>query len=122
MTHRSRLCAVLFDVEAKDFDRVSDFWSAALQRDIQRDSDDRYSTLEGEIDVLVQSAIPGREGMHIDVETDDVDAEVARLEALGARKREKVKDWWVMIAPDGRPFCIVPVQSKTWPAGSVEWD
>lgn len=122
MSHRSRLCAVLFDARASDFDRVTDFWSAALQRDIKRESSGRYATLEGEIAVLVQNTIPGREGMHIDIETDDVDAEVARLEELGAHKREKVKNWWVMLAPDGQPFCVVPVQSNTWPAGSVEWD
>ena len=121
MTHRSRVCAVLFDVAAQDFEQVTEFWSAALQREVVPDSDGRYATLEGEIDVLVQSAIPGREGMHIDIETDDVDAEVARLEGLGARRREQVRDWWVMIAPDGRPFCVVPVQSKSWPAGTVEW-
>lgn len=122
MTHRSRLCAVLFDVEGKDFEDATRFWAAALQRDTQRDSDGRYATLPGEVDVLVQSAIPGREGMHVDIETDDVDAEVSRLEKLGASKREQVKDWWVMTAPDGQPFCVVPVQSKNWPAGSVEWE
>ena len=95
MTHRSRLCAVLFDVEAKDFGRATDFWAAALQREIKLDSGGRYAGLPGEVDVLVQSAIPGREGMHVDIETDDVDAEVARLEKL---------------------------QSKTWPEGSVEWE
>jgi hypothetical protein len=62
------------------------------------------------------------EGMHVDIETDNVDAEVARLEKLGASKREQVRDWWVMTAPDGQPFCVVPVQSKNWPAGSVEWE
>ena len=121
MTHRSRLCAVLFDVQAQEFELVTNFWSAALKRDIERESDGRYATLKGEIDVLVQSADPGREGMHIDIETDNVDAEVARLEKLGARRREQVKDWWVMVAPDGRPFCIVPMQSDSWPAGTVEW-
>ncbi len=48
--------------------------------------------------------------VHIDIETDDVEAEVTRLEKLGARKREKVKGWWVMVAPGDHPFCVVPVQ------------
>ena len=122
MTHRSRMCAVLFDVEAKDFDAVTDFWAAALQREIKREPGGRYAGLPGEVDVLVQSAIPGREGMHVDIETDNVDAEVERLEKLGASKREQVEDWWVMTAPDGQPFCVVPVQRKNWPAGAVEWE
>ena len=122
MTHRSRMYAALFDVEAKDFDDATSFWAAALQREVNLDPGGRYATLPGEVDVLIQSAIPGREGMHIDIETDDVDAEVARLEKLGASKREKVKVWWVMTAPDGQPFCVVPVQSKNWPDGTVEWE
>ena len=122
MTHRSRLCAVLFDVEEKDFDGVTEFWAAALQREIKRDSSGRYAGLPGDVDIIVQKANPGREGMHVDIETDDVDAEVARLEALGATRRERVKDWWVMLAPDGQPFCVVPVQSKDWPRDTVEWD
>ena len=122
MSHRSRMCAVLFDVDAESFPGVTEFWAAALQRETKLDSDGRYAGLPGEVDVLVQRANPGREGMHIDIETDDVEAEVARLEKLGAVKREFVKDWWVMIAPGGQPFCVVPVQSKTWPKGAVEWD
>ncbi len=83
---------------------------------------ERYTKLLGELDYLIQNIEPGREGVHIDIETDDVEAEVERLEKLGARRREKVKGWWVMIAPGGHPFCVVPVQSETWPKGVVEWD
>ena len=122
MSHRSKMCAVLFDVDAESFNDVTTFWAAALQRDIKRDSSGRYAGLPGDLDVIIQNANPGREGMHIDIETDNVAAEVARLEALGARKREAVENWWVMVAPGGQPFCVVPVQSKDWPAGAVEWD
>jgi hypothetical protein len=45
--------------------------------------------------------------VHLDIETDDVDAEVARLEALGARRLEKVQTWWVLEAPTGQRFCVV---------------
>jgi hypothetical protein len=45
--------------------------------------------------------------IHLDIESDDVDAEAARLEALGARRIGKVKTWWVMEAPTGQRFCIV---------------
>ena len=121
MAHHSKMCAVLFDVEGGVFDDVTTFWAAALKREVKRDSSGRYAGLPGDLDVIVQNANPGREGMHIDIETDDVDAEVARLEALGAVKREKVENWWVMVAPGGQPFCVVPVQSKNWPEGAVEW-
>jgi hypothetical protein len=45
--------------------------------------------------------------VHLDIETDDLDAEAARLEALGARKIEFRKRWWIMEAPTGQRFCIV---------------
>jgi hypothetical protein len=39
--------------------------------------------------------------LHLDVETDDVEAEVVRLEAVGAERIAKVKTWWVMRDPAG---------------------
>ena len=122
MAHRSKMCAVLFDVEGGVFNDVTNFWSAALQRKVKRDSSGRYAGLPGDLDVIVQNANPGREGMHIDIETDNVEAEVARLEGLGATRREQVENWWVMVAPGGQPFCVVPVQSRNWPEGAVAWD
>lgn len=46
-------------------------------------------------------------GFIIDCETDDLDAEAARLEALGARRIEFRKRWWLREAPTGQRFCIV---------------
>jgi hypothetical protein len=45
--------------------------------------------------------------VHLDIESDDVEAEVARLEALGARRVESVRTWCVMEAPTGQRFCVV---------------
>jgi hypothetical protein len=45
--------------------------------------------------------------VHLDIETDDLDAEDARLEALGATRVEFRKRWWVMQAPTGQRFCVV---------------
>jgi Glyoxalase-like domain len=38
-----------------------------------------------------------------------VDAEVARLERLGARRVQEVETWRVMRDPAGLPFCVLPV-------------
>jgi hypothetical protein len=51
---------------------------------------------------------PGR--VHLDIETDDIEAEVKRLEALGAKRVEFIKRWWVMEAPTGQRFCVVRPQ------------
>ena len=122
MTHRSRVCAVLFDVDPDSYEASVQFWGGALGRAVNFEPSERYTKLRGDLDYLIQNIEPGREGVHIDIETDDVEAEVERLEKLGARRREKVKGWWVMVAPGGHPFCVVPVQSETWPKGVVEWD
>ena len=122
MSHRSRVCAILFDVNSESYESTARFWSGALGRSLKFDPNEKYTDLRGEIDYSVQNADPGREGVHIDIETDDVDAEVSRLENLGARKRNKAQGWWVMVDPGGHPFCVVPVQSETWPKGATEWE
>ena len=122
MTHRSRVCAVLFDVNSESYEATARFWSGALGRPLAFDSAEKYTELRGDLDYLVQNANPGQEGVHVDIETDDVDAEVSRLEALGATRRNKTKDWWVLLDPGGNPFCVVPAQSETWPAGAIQWD
>jgi len=122
MSHRSRVCAVFFDVGRDDYSDAAHFWSGALGREIDFDPNQRYTNMPGDIEYGVQCVESGHEGLHIDFETDDVDAEVARLEKLGARKREFVKRWWVMTAPGGQAFCVVPAQSETWPDGAIEWD
>ncbi len=121
MSHRSRVCAVLFDTESAAYSATVAFWAGALGRAVPTKQRDRYTTLTGPLDYTVQSVEPADHGVHIDLETDDVDAEVARLAALGARRKYQVKSWWVMEDPGGHPFCVVPVQSNTWPEGAVTW-
>jgi hypothetical protein len=70
--------------------------------------------------VLVQSVThPSR--VHIDIETDDIDAEVARLERLGARRVAYVKRWWVMEAPTGQRFCVVRPQRTDFESRANAW-
>jgi hypothetical protein len=122
MKHRSRVCAILVDTAAQSHEGVSRFWSAALGRELKYSAEERYASLKGDhLDCFVQRVEPGHEGMHFDIETDNVEAEVARLEKLGAKRVKFVKRWWVMQDPAGHRFCVVPVQSSHWPEGAVEW-
>lgn len=122
MTHRSRICTVLIDTGAPSHQPVARFWSAALGRSLDYSPQERYASLPGaHLDFVVQRVEPGREGVHFDIETDNVDAEVARLETLGAKRVRQVKTWWVMEDPGGHRFCVVPTQSTHWPEGAVEW-
>jgi len=60
--------------------------------------------------------------VHIDIETDDIPAEVARLEKLGAKVDERKERWVIMRAPTGHRFCVVRVQRPNWPKNANQWD
>jgi predicted enzyme related to lactoylglutathione lyase len=120
--HRSRLCAIGIDCRVDDLDSAATFWSRALGRTEIR-TDGAYATLgtgkEDLITFVQRVDHPSR--VHIDIETDDVDAEVARLEALGAKRVTKVKSWWVMEAPTGHRFCVVRPQRGVSEGHWNEW-
>jgi hypothetical protein len=60
--------------------------------------------------------------VHLDIETDDIDAEVERLEKLGATVDKRLERWVVMRAPSGQRVCIVRVQRPGWPKGATTWE
>ncbi len=110
--HRSRLSALVLDCPVDDLKDAAEFWSAALGRRIatlDQDGDGKYAELETATDepFLLLQKVEHEARLHLDIETDDIDAEVARLEKLGAKKVAFVKRWWVMQAPTGHRFCVV---------------
>ncbi len=111
MSHKSRLAALGIDCQDTDLDTAAAFWSAALGRPV-KETEGNYASLEdrpGQPIIFVQKVShPSR--VHLDIETDDLEAEVARLEALGARRVQFVERWWVMEAPTGQRFCVVRPQ------------
>ena len=119
--HKSRLVALCLDCENGDLDAGAKFWSGALGRPA-KGQEGNYAALQerpGEVMLLLQRVDhPSR--VHLDIETDDVDAEVARLEKLGAKRVQKVKTWWVMEAPTGHRFCVVRPQRGSLD-GANEW-
>src|ERR1044072_2941113 len=88
--HKSRLAGFIIDCKTDDLDAAADFWAAALG--MRRRGDDTpahtdYVHLDGKdpdgLHIEVQKV--GHESrVHLDIESDDVEAEVARLEQLGA--------------------------------------
>jgi hypothetical protein len=60
--------------------------------------------------------------VHIDIESDDVPAEVARLEQLGAKVVQRLERWVVMEAPTGQRFCVVRVQRPGFPSNATTWE
>ncbi|NNH68714.1 glyoxalase/bleomycin resistance/dioxygenase family protein [Nocardia uniformis] len=95
-----------------DFDEGVRFWSAALESDTEAPDDptDPYVSLPAARGTaqLEMQRIGGPSRYHLDLYAADVNAEADRLEALGAERIEFVDRWWVMRAPTGHIFCVVP--------------
>lgn len=125
MAHRSRLCAIMIDCPPDGMDAGVNFWSKALKMPPRpaKDASDPYVFLgrAGGFMVLLQR-VEDDARVHLDFETDDVEAEVRRLEALGARRKERMDSFWIMEAPSGHVFCVVPPQSDDFPADAQVWD
>ena len=127
MPHRSRLTAVLVDVPADAQDAATTFWSRAFGRDVHRvDNHPEYAffgQVTPGIEFMVQSTGDAQPRVHFDIESDDVDAEVARLRDLGAVEVERVHSWVVMRDPVGTTFCVVRVQVKdAFEQHATTWD
>lgn len=122
--HHSRLSALGIDVSAETHAASANFWAGALGRNIEPD-DDGSSYLKlgrvGGLEIFVQRIGEGGPRFHIDIETDNVDVEVSRLEGLGATRVELVSTWWVMRDPAGNLFCVVPQQTHDFPADAATW-
>jgi len=60
-------------------------------------------------------------GFIIDCQTDDIEADVRRLEELGAKRVQAVHTWWIMEAPTGQRFCVVRAASKAFAEQATRW-
>ena len=123
--HHSRLTALVIDCRTDDLQRDTDFWSGALGMKVRAapEGEPPYAALEtreGQPHVLLQQ-VAHESRVTLDIETDDIEAEVKRLEELGAKRIGNVKSWCVMEAPSGQRFCVVKPQRADFPKGATEW-
>lgn len=127
MTHRSRLNGILIDCNVDDIQASARFWAEALGRPVDPDhrgTRGSYVMLEDradEISIQVQR-VDHESRVHLDIETDDIQAEVARLEKLGATVDKRLERWVVMRAPSGQRFCVVRVQRDGFDGNAATWD
>lgn len=131
-SHRSRVCHFVIDVD--DLDRGVEFWAAALdatEEQLPEQSRPIYRQLrlpDSDIRVLLQRTDDpkvSKERMHLDLETDDIEAEVQRLEALGAvrwdHQQERGFEFWVLRDPWDNEFCVLMPQFSTLLARRESW-
>ncbi|MDQ2702956.1 MAG: VOC family protein [Pseudomonadota bacterium] len=127
MAHRSRLAGFVIDCKVDDLDDAAAFWGTALGWPVTDpgadDEPDTYREFHGtpaQLRTFVQKVDhPPR--VHLDIESDDIDAEADRLEKLGAKRVGFVQRWWVMEAPSGHRFCVVKMHHPERGAKPNEW-
>lgn len=111
--HRSRLSTILIDTP--EADRAAAFWSSALGAEARPVAgEEQFTTLVGAIPGLVtavQRLDAGEARIHVDIETDDVDAETERLLALGATEVSGWLECRTLRAPGGHIVCVIPLHS-----------
>lgn len=125
--HYSRLCALLIDCHTPDVDAAAEFWAQALGRPVDPNhpgTRGNYRMLETPPDeAIVQiQRVTHESRVHLDIETDDIPAEVARLEKLGASVVDRLERWVVMQAPTGQRYCVVRVQRPGFPKNANRWE
>jgi predicted enzyme related to lactoylglutathione lyase len=104
-------------VDCTDVTRVAGFWAALLGGDLCEPLPGwRRLTSAQERPLLNFQPVPepkrGKTRIHLDLVTDDIEAAVARVLALGGRRTGERHDYSegvvvVMADPEGTEFCIV---------------
>ena len=124
--HKSRLAGFIIDCRSDDLDAAAAFWSAALNLPVRPAAahEPLYRVLETAADQphLEVQQVQHESRVHLDIESDDIEAEVRRLEKLGARRIATVKSWCVLEAPTGQRFCVVRPQRPDFPAKANSWE
>jgi Glyoxalase-like domain len=122
--HRSRLAGFIIDCKTDDLDGATDFWAKALgMKALERQTEgyERLDAKDRDLEVEVQR-VSHDSRVHLDIQSDDVEAEVARLEGIGARRVAQIKTWWVMEAPTGQRFCVVKAIDLSARTGVTSWE
>ena len=125
--HQSRVYALLIDTPEADAAPAAAFWSAALGATARPVPEEpQFTQLHQALPGLVAyvQAVDDAPRFHLDIETDNVEAETARLLALGAVQVSQWLECHVLRAPGGHLLCVIPVHSDpvafkaratTWP-------
>ncbi|HWL29214.1 MAG TPA: VOC family protein [Burkholderiaceae bacterium] len=124
--HKSRLGNITIDCQTDDLMSAAGFWSAALGYALPEDIDAssgfiKLVTPPGDMQVIIQRVNhPSR--AHLDIETDSIDLEIARLERTGAAVVALKEGWVVMEAPSGHRFCVGSPYRDGFDEGANSWD
>jgi predicted enzyme related to lactoylglutathione lyase len=127
--HKSRVGALFIDHPSASFEASLRFWEAATGRTAERDVPPDYpyrslGVFSGELLVELQQVGDGTQPrIHLDIDTDDVEAEVQRLEKLGATRLRSLEGgrFWQMVDPGGLVFCVIPPHTSDFEEQATTW-
>ncbi|MEX1993045.1 MAG: VOC family protein [Steroidobacteraceae bacterium] len=125
--HKSKLAGFIIDCKTKDLRGAAEFWSAALgmeMRGLAGEEGEKYIRLVSPTETLhieVQT-VDHESRVHLDIAADDIEAEAARLEKLGAKRVARIHGWIVMQAPTGQRFCVVQAKGEQLLARATTWE
>lgn len=125
--HKSQLAGFIIDCNTDDLEKAASFWSAALGYSLrplaEESGPQQYrQLLTGKQGPHVEvQKVTHESRVHLDIETDDIEAEVRRLEALGAKRVEQFPRWWILEAPTGQRFCVVRPQHEEFERSANVW-
>jgi predicted enzyme related to lactoylglutathione lyase len=127
VTHFSTIAVIVIDVPAGGHEQEVAFWQTATGQPLQhyqKFPEYHGAQLPGkDLGFLVQRLHDGPARVHLDIHTDNLDAEVARLEQAGAVRVQQVNGWWIMQDPAGLPFCVIPEEPGTYTEENAQrWD
>jgi hypothetical protein len=111
MTARLRLCGALVDVPRAEHERAIAFWTGALGKTpaITETFPDyaQFDEVTPGVYFMVQATGDDTHRIHLDLASEDVEADIARLTGLGATEVQRSHHWVVMRDPAGITFCVV---------------
>jgi predicted enzyme related to lactoylglutathione lyase len=124
--HKSRLAGFIIDCKTADLPKAAEFWGQALNmalHGLDGEEGEGYIRLmdaDRGLHIEVQK-VTHDSRVHLDIETDDIEAEAARLERLGAKRVKQFARWWVMEAPTGQRFCVVKAKAADFAQKANRW-
>ncbi|MEV5964386.1 VOC family protein [Kribbella sp. NPDC051952] len=104
----------LIDVRRDEVEQATGFWASALGVETSSPpGEPQFISLKNAIPGYVTAiqSVDDEPRYHLDIETDDVAAEVARLTDLGAVEVSSWQGCHTLRAPGGHLLCVIPVHS-----------
>ena len=113
---------VIIDAPTAQLDAVTAFWSGALAATPDPIPDEPFIGLRAAASlphVAIQDiGDDPTPRYHLDMETDDLEAEIARLTGLGATVQTRFDDYAILADPVGLLFCLLPPVSEEFESRS----